>query len=160
MNIRDAEIHEAVDVIRVGDAERYRGLIRGRPAADVQNHPDIRKLKIRRRGAVTHGQNASAEDLFVVAGRPLDVGDGEKVRDANPLSRGHLIALLFDLYGVHRWLLSIQCSLQIPRFGVPLPSAQFGPDGTSIEPEENGLRNWTMVLPILSYRPQHVTPEA
>jgi hypothetical protein len=45
-------------------------------------------------------------------------------------------------------------------FGVPLPSAQFGPDGTTIEPEENGLRNWTMVLPTLSYRPQRLMPEA
>src|ERR1700733_10219418 len=37
VNIRNAEVHEAVDVIRVGDAERYRRLIRGRPAANVQN---------------------------------------------------------------------------------------------------------------------------
>src|SRR5580693_6911629 len=101
LNIRNAEIHKAVDVIRVGDAERYRRLIRGRPAANVQNHPDIRKLKVRRRVAVTHGQNASAENLFVVASRSLDIGDGEKMRDADPLSRGHLIALLVDLYAVH-----------------------------------------------------------
>src|SRR6202030_195038 len=104
LNIRNAEIHKAVDVIRVGDAERYRRLIRGRPAPDVQNHPDIRKLKGRRRVAVTPAQDASAEDLFVVASRSLDVGNGEKMRDADPLFRGHLIALLFDLYGVHRWL--------------------------------------------------------
>jgi hypothetical protein len=32
MNIRNAEIHEAVDVIRIGGAERYRRLIRGRLA--------------------------------------------------------------------------------------------------------------------------------
>src|SRR6202451_1404858 len=101
LNIRNAKIHKAVDVIRVGDAERYRRLIRGRPASDVQNHPYIRKLKVPRRVAVTHAQNASAEDLFVVASRSLDVGDGEKLRDADPLSRGHLIALLFDLYRVH-----------------------------------------------------------
>src|SRR5215813_12134680 len=98
MNIRNAEIHKAVDVIRIGDAERYRRLIRGRPASNVQNHPNILKLKIRRRVAVTQAQNASAEDLFVVASRSLDVGDGEKICDANPFSRGHLIALLFDLY--------------------------------------------------------------
>ena len=30
----------------------------------------------------------------------------------------------------------------------------------TIEPEENGSRNWTMVLPILSYRPQRFMPEA
>ena len=46
LNIRDAEIHKAVDVIWVGDTERFRRLIRRRPAADVQNHPDIRKLKV------------------------------------------------------------------------------------------------------------------
>src|SRR5277367_6504233 len=101
LNIRNPEIHKAVDVIRVGDAERDRRLIRGRPASDVQNHPDIRQLKVRRRVAVTHGQNASAEDLFVVASRSLDVGDGEKMRDADPLFRGHLIAFLVDLYGAH-----------------------------------------------------------
>ena len=104
LNIRNAEIHKAVDVIRVGDAERYRRLIRGRPAPNVQNHPDIRKLKVPRRIAVTQAQNASAEDLFVVASRSLNVGDGEKMRDADPLSRGHLIALLLDLYAAHGWL--------------------------------------------------------
>src|ERR1700733_8120598 len=101
VNIRNAEIHKAVDVIWVGDAERYRRLIRGRPAPHVQNHPDIRKLKVRRRVAVTHGQNASAENFFVIAGRALLVRDGEKIRDADPLQRGHLIALLFDLHGAH-----------------------------------------------------------
>src|SRR6204780_58286 len=78
LNIRNPEIHKAVDVIRVGDAERYRRLIRSRPAPNVQNHPDIRKLKVRRRVAVTHGQNASAEDLFIVASRSLEVGYGKK----------------------------------------------------------------------------------
>src|SRR5260370_25613026 len=101
LNIRNAEIHKAVDVIRVGDAERYRGLIRGRPAPNVQNHPDIRKLKVRRRVAVTHGQNASAEDLFVVAGRSLDVGEGEKNSNADPFDPGLRNTLFFDLYGVH-----------------------------------------------------------
>src|SRR5690348_13564222 len=101
LNISNAEIHKAVDVIRVGDAESYRRLIRSRPASNVQNHPDIRKLNVPRCVAVTQAQNASPEDLFVVAGRSLDVGDGEKLRDADPLSRGHLIALLFDLYAIH-----------------------------------------------------------
>ena len=87
MNIRNPEIHKAVDVILVGDAERYRRLIRGRAAANVQNHPDIRKLKVRRRVAVTHAQNARAEDLFVVASRSFDVGDGEKVCDGKPILR-------------------------------------------------------------------------
>ncbi len=64
-------------MIRVGDAERYRRLIRGRPAPNVQNPPDIRELKVPWRVAVTQAQNASTEDLFVVASRPLDVGDGE-----------------------------------------------------------------------------------
>src|ERR1043166_5833771 len=47
LNIGNAEIHKAVDVVRVGDAERYRRLVRGRAASHVQNHPDIRKLKVR-----------------------------------------------------------------------------------------------------------------
>src|SRR5579862_3227143 len=101
LNVRNAEIHKAVDVIGVRDAERYRRLIRGWAAPYVQNHPDIRKLKVGRRVAVTHGQNTSAEDLLVVASRSLDVGNGEKMRDADPLARGHLVALLFHLYGRH-----------------------------------------------------------
>src|SRR5215469_2189798 len=101
LNIRNAEIHKAIDVIGVGDAERYRRLIRSRPTADVQNHPYIRKLKVRRRVAVAQAQNARAENLFVIASGPLDVGDGEKMRDADPLARRHLIAFLVDLYGTH-----------------------------------------------------------
>src|ERR1700733_2066807 len=101
LNIGNAEIHKAVDVIRIGDAERHRRFIRGRSASYVQNHPDIRKLKVGRGVAITQGQNASAEDLFVIAGRSLDVGEGKKMRDADPLSRGHLITLLFYLYAVH-----------------------------------------------------------
>jgi hypothetical protein len=88
LNIGDAEIQKAVDVIRVVDAENYRRFIRGRSASNVQNHPDIRKLKVSRRVAVTQAQNAGAEDLFIVARRSLDVGDGEKLRDADPLPRG------------------------------------------------------------------------
>src|SRR5580692_9764741 len=101
LNIRNAEIHKAVDVIRVGDAERYRRLIRGRPASNVQYHPDIGKLKVPGSVAVTQAQNAGAEHLFVVASRSLDVGDSEKMRDAHPLSWGHLIALVLDLYAAH-----------------------------------------------------------
>ena len=97
MNIRNADIHEAVDVIRVGDTQRYRRLVWGRPTPNVQNHPDIRKLKVRGRVAVTQAQNASAEDLLVVASRSLDVGDSEEMRDADPLPRGHLIARVVDL---------------------------------------------------------------
>src|SRR5580692_2779445 len=117
LNIRNAEIHKAVDVIWVGDAERYRRLIRSRPASNIQNDPDIRKLKVRRRVAVPHGQNASAEDLFVVAGRSLDVGDGEKMRDADPFSRRHLVALLFDLYAAH-WRLLFRQTVLVPRFRI------------------------------------------
>src|SRR5260370_42433450 len=100
-NFGSAEIIRAGDFIGVGDAALCRRLIGSGPASNVQNHPDIRKLKVPRRVAVPQAQNASAEDLFVVASRSLDVGDGEKMRDADPLSRRHLIALLLDLYAAH-----------------------------------------------------------
>src|SRR4030095_13788321 len=87
LNIRDAEIHKAVDVIRVRDAERYRRLIRRRPAPNVQNHPDIRELKVPRRVAVAQAQNAGTEDLFVVAGRSRDVGGGDQVGSPDTFSR-------------------------------------------------------------------------
>jgi hypothetical protein len=41
--------------------------------------------------------NASAEKLFVIASRPLYVRNGEKMRDADSLSRRDLIALLINL---------------------------------------------------------------
>src|SRR5262249_60009041 len=101
LNIRHAEIHKVVDVIRVRDAERYRRLIRSRPASNVYNHPEIGELKIARCIAITSAQDASAEHLLVVTKRPVDIGDGEKMRDADPLLRWHLIALLSDLYSAH-----------------------------------------------------------
>ena len=59
-------------------------------------------LNVRRRAvAVASAQNATAEDLLIEASRPVDVGDGEKMCDREPLPRGHLIALPFDLYRVH-----------------------------------------------------------
>src|SRR5581483_11595857 len=130
LDIRNAEIHKAADVIRVWDAERDRRLVRGRPATHVQNHPDIRKLKVRRRVAVTHAQNTGAEDPLVVASRSFDVGDGEKMRDADPLPRGHLITLLVDLYRGHGWLLSMRCELPMRRpesRSFTRPSAGFCP---------------------------------
>jgi hypothetical protein len=36
----------------------------------------------------------------------------------------------------------------------------MGFSSATIEPEENESRNWTMVLPILSYRAQRLMPEA
>jgi hypothetical protein len=57
----------AADLIRVcGDAERYRRLVRGGPAPDVDNQPSIRDLNVPRRTlAVASAQNAAAEDLFI-----------------------------------------------------------------------------------------------
>src|SRR5271155_5569051 len=103
LNIRNADIHKAADLIRVGeDAERYRRLVRGGPAPDVDNEPRIRDPNVSRRAfAVASALNAAAKDRFVEASRSVDVGDGEKMRDGEPLPRGHRIALLFDLYAAH-----------------------------------------------------------
>src|ERR1700674_1491297 len=98
---RNANIHEAIDVIRVGNAERHRRLVRGGPASDVEDEPRISDLNVTGCVAVAQAQDASAKVPFVVASRSFDVGDGEKNRDADPLARGHLIVLLFDLYGIH-----------------------------------------------------------
>ena len=100
MNIRNADIHEAADLVGVGEnAERYRRLVRGWAASDVDNEPRICDLDVPRSAlAVAQAQNAAAKNLFVVASRSLDVGDGEKIRDGETLQRGHFIALLFDLY--------------------------------------------------------------
>jgi len=89
MDIRNADIHKAVDPIRVGDAERYRRLVGGRPAPDLDEEPSIRDLNVRGRAfAVASAQNATAEDLLIEAGRPVDVGNGEKMCDGEPLARG------------------------------------------------------------------------
>src|SRR5580698_9551859 len=97
MNISNPEVHKAVDVIWVGDAERYRRLVRRWTATHVHNHPDIRELKVSGRVAVAQAQNASAEDFFIVASGSLDVLDGKEMRDAEPVPGRHLIALLLDL---------------------------------------------------------------
>src|ERR1700689_446200 len=59
----------------------------------------------RRAFAVAPAQNATSEDRFVKSKRSLDVGDGEKVCDGNPILRRHLIGFLLDLYFAHGRLL-------------------------------------------------------
>src|SRR5579864_2008666 len=46
LNIRNAHIHKAIDVIRVGDAECYRRLVGSGPASDVEDKPRIGDLNI------------------------------------------------------------------------------------------------------------------
>src|SRR5271154_4169084 len=100
-NIRDANIHKAVDVIRIGDAERYGRLVGSRPASDVDQEPRVRDLKVHgRAAAIASTQYATVEDLFIEASRSVHVGDGEKMCDADSVPRGHLIALLLDLHAV------------------------------------------------------------
>src|SRR5271154_3366543 len=49
-NIRNANIHKAADLIRVSeDAKRYRWLVGGRSASDVDKQPRIRDLNVPRR---------------------------------------------------------------------------------------------------------------
>src|SRR6476659_7659588 len=55
--------------------------------------------------AVAPAQNATSEDRFVKSKRSLDVGDGEKVCDGNPILRRHLIGFLLDFYFAHGRLL-------------------------------------------------------
>jgi hypothetical protein len=50
--------------------------------------------------AVASAQNAAAEDLFIEISRSVDVSDGDKKCDGEPVPGRHLIALLPDLYGV------------------------------------------------------------
>jgi hypothetical protein len=105
VNVGDADVHEAADLIRVGDAERYRRLLGCRPAPDVDDKPHIRDLDVSWQAvAVAFAQNAAAEDPFVEASRSVDVDDGEKERDGKPILRRHLIAFLLDLYLAHERL--------------------------------------------------------
>ena len=99
MNIGDAEIHKTADLIRVGwDAERYRRFIGRRTAANVDNKPRVRDLDVTRRAfAIASTLNATSEHRFVKSKRSRDVGDGNKVRDGNPVLRRHLIDFLLDL---------------------------------------------------------------
>src|ERR1700722_18290608 len=103
MNVRNADVHEAADLVRVSEgAQRYGRLVGGRPATDVDKEPGIRDLNVPRRALdVPPAQNATAEDRFVEAKRSVDIGDGEKMRDGESVSRGHLIVLLFGFYAVH-----------------------------------------------------------
>src|ERR1700719_252204 len=107
MNIGNADIHEAVDQIGVGgDAKRYRWFVGCRTAPDVDNEPRVRDLDVTRRAlAIASAQNGTTEDRFVKSKRSLDVGDGEKVCDGNPILRRHLIGFLLDFYFAHGRLL-------------------------------------------------------
>jgi len=103
LNIRNADIQKAVDLIRVGgDAERYCRLVRGGPAPNVDDESRVRDLNVPRRTlAIASAKNAAAKDPFKEIGRSVDVGDGDKMCDGEPVARGHLIALLFDMYAAH-----------------------------------------------------------
>ncbi len=88
-----------------GNAERYRWFVGCRTTPDVDNEPRIRDLNVTRRAlAIASAQNATIEDRFVKLKRSLDIGDGYKVCNRNPIVRRHLIAFLFDLYLVHAQL--------------------------------------------------------
>src|SRR3984893_17302645 len=106
LNICNADIHQAADEIGSrGDAELYRCFVGCRTAPGVNKEPRVRDLDVpRRAAAVASAQNATSEDRFVKSKRSLDVGDGEKVCDAKPILRRHLIAFLLDLDLVHRQL--------------------------------------------------------
>src|ERR1700683_259961 len=67
LDVGDAGIHEAVDLVGVGrDAERDRRFVGCRTAADIDDEPHVCELEVARRAlAVASAQNATAEDLFV-----------------------------------------------------------------------------------------------
>src|ERR1700733_9067121 len=76
------------------------------PPPGVDEEPRVRDLDVPRRAfAVAPAQNATSEDRFVKSKRSLDVGDGEKVCDGNPILRRHLIGFLLDFYFAHGPLL-------------------------------------------------------
>src|SRR5271170_3505795 len=140
LNIRNADIHKAADLIRVGgDAERYCRLIRSGPAPDVDNEPRIRDLNVPRRTlAIASAQNATAEDPFIEIGRSVDVGDGDKMCDGEPVVRGHLIVLLVDLYAAHLLMWVMVAGIQtttttdwLPNAGIA-PSCQSNPTRESL----------------------------
>src|SRR5579871_4568190 len=89
----------------LGDAERDRWFVGGRTTTRVNNEPGVRDLHVSRRAAaVASAQNATSEHRFVKLKRSFDVGDGEKMRDAKPILRRHLIGFLLNLYLAHGWL--------------------------------------------------------
>jgi hypothetical protein len=69
--------------------------------------------------AVASAQNATSEDPFVKSSRSLDVRDGEKVRDGEPILRRHLIVFLLDLDFTHGRLPLGYGILRSPECGRP-----------------------------------------
>jgi hypothetical protein len=67
----------------------------------TMSHVFAIRMLPRRAVAVVSAQNATAEDRFVEASRFVDLGPGEKMCDGEPVPGRHLIAFLFDLYGVY-----------------------------------------------------------
>jgi hypothetical protein len=87
LNIRNANIHKAADFIGVGeDIQRYRRLVRGGSAPDVYDEPGIRDLNVPGSTlAVASAQDAAAENLIIELGRSIDVSDGNKKCDSEPV---------------------------------------------------------------------------
>jgi hypothetical protein len=83
VDIGNPDIHEAADQIRVGgNAEDCLWFVGRRTAPGIDEEPRVRDLEVSRRAfAVAAAQNAAPKNGFVKSQRPLDVGDGEKVRD-------------------------------------------------------------------------------
>ena len=48
LNVRNADIHEATDMIRIGSAKRHRRFIRCGTAANVENEPYVGDFDVRR----------------------------------------------------------------------------------------------------------------
>src|SRR6202035_2508683 len=137
MNIRNADIHEAVDQIGVGgDAERYRWFVGCRTAPDVDNEPRVRDLDVpRRAAAVASAQNATSEDRFVKSSRSFDVRDGEKVCDGKPILRRHLIVFLLDLYLAHGRLPSGYSISPFARMRAPHAGLTISPSSSAYRSE-------------------------
>ena len=90
LNIRNADIHKTADPVRVGgDAERYCRLVRGAPTPNIDNQPSTRDLNVLGRTlAIASALNAAAEDFLIKISRSINVGDGDKKCDGEPIAGG------------------------------------------------------------------------
>src|SRR5580693_953717 len=103
LNIGNADIHEAADLIGIGgNAEHCLWLVGCRTAPDINDEPHVRELEVARRTlGVASAQNATTEHLLVKSKRALDVCDDHKMRDGHPILWRHLVAFLVDLDLAH-----------------------------------------------------------
>ena len=89
MDIRDADIHEAAELVRVGRVLSVTVGLSGVGPPPTLTIIHVLAIWMYPGAPCRHpAQDAASEDFFVKSDRSFNIGDGEKMRDSKPVMRG------------------------------------------------------------------------